>query len=92
MVVVSVGVVMGGNGLGLLRKRRDRSCIEGLGRMILLVAGDVVDLIVVMVEKARDGIATTAIDLEISFKQTFTSNYAEKVETTSTCLARIARG
>ena len=89
-MVVSVGVVIGGNGLSLLWKQQDRSCIEGPGRIILLVAGDVVNLIVVIVKKARDSIATTAIDLEISFKQTFTSNYAEKVKTTSTYLARIA--
>ena len=68
MVVISIGIIIEGNRLNLLRKRRDRSCIKGLGRIILLIAGDVVDLIVVMVEKARDGIVTTAIDLEISFK------------------------
>lgn len=39
-----------------------------LGIIILLIAGDAVDLIVVIIEKARDGIATTAINLEISFK------------------------
>ena len=32
------------------------------------IAGDAMDLIVVIVEKARDGIATTVIDLEIFFK------------------------
>ena len=60
--------------------------------MILLVASDIVDLIVIMVEKVRDSIAITAIDSEISFKQMFISNYAEKVETTSICLVRIACG
>jgi len=68
VVVISIGVVMRGNRLSLLRKWRDRLCIEGLGRIILLVASDVVDLIMVMVKKVRDGIATTVIDLEISFK------------------------
>ena len=92
MVVVSVGVVMGEMGSVYCGNGEIDRVSKGLGRMILLAAGDAVDLIVVMVEKARDGIATTAIDLEISFKQTFTSNYAEKVETTSTCLARITRG
>ena len=42
--------------------------LKELVRIILLIAGDIVDLIVVIVEKARDGIATTVIDLEISFK------------------------
>jgi len=52
----------------------------------------VVDLIVVIVKKVRDGIAMTAINLEISFKQTFISNYAKKIETMFTYLARISRG
>ena len=64
-------------------------CIKGLRRIIFLVAGDVVDLIVIIIEKARDGIAMTAIDLEISFKQIFIFNYAKKVKTTSICLVRI---
>ena len=90
MVVVSVGVVIGKMGSVYCGNGEIDRVLKELGRMILLVAGDAVDLIVVMVEKARDGIATTVIDLEIFFKQTFTSNYAEKVETTSIYLARIA--
>jgi len=68
MVVIFIGVVIEGNRLDLLQKRRDKLYIKGLGRMILLIASDVVDLIVIIVKKARDGIATTAIDLEIFFK------------------------
>jgi len=91
-VVISIGIIIGKIGSVYYGNGEIDRVLKELGRMILLIAGDAVDLIVVIVEKARDGIATTAIDLEISFKQTFTSNYAEKVETTSTCLTRIARG
>jgi hypothetical protein len=62
--------------------------LKELGRIILLIASDAVDLIVVIVKKVRDGIATTAIDLEISFKQTFISNYVKKVETISIYLIK----
>ena len=91
-MVISIGIIIGKIGSVYYGNGEIDRVLKELGRMILLIAGDAVDLIVVIVEKARDGIATTAIDLEISFKQTFTSNYAEKVETTSTCLTRIARG
>jgi len=85
VVVISIGVIIGKIGSVYCGNSEIDRVSKELGRIILLIAGDAVDLIVVMVEKARDGIATTAIDLEISFKQTFTSNYAEKVETTSIC-------
>jgi len=83
VVVIFIGVIIGKMGLVYCGNGKIDRVLKELGRIILLVAGDAVDLIVVMVEKARDGIATTAIDLEISFKQTFISNYAKKVETTS---------
>jgi len=60
-VIGEIGLVYCGNG-------EINYILKGLGRVIFFVAGDAVDLIVVIVEKARDGIATTAIDLEISFK------------------------
>ena len=91
-MVISVGVIMGKMGSVYYGNGEIDRVLKELGRIILLVAGNAVDLIVVIVKKARDGIATTAIDLEIFFKQTFTSNYAEKVETTSIYLARIAHG
>jgi len=92
VVIIFVSVMMGEIGSVYCGNGEIDHVLKELGMIILLTAGDAVDLIIVIVKKARDGIAMTAIDLEISFKQTFTSNYAEKVETTSTCLARIARG
>ena len=83
-MVISIGVIIGKIGLVYCGNGEIDCILKELGRIILLIAGDVVDLIVMMVKKARDDIATTTIDLEISFKQTFISNYAKKVETTST--------
>ena len=67
-MVISIGVVIGKIGLVYYRNGKIDHILKELGRIILLVAGDAVNLIIVMVKMARDGIATTVIDLEISFK------------------------
>ena len=67
-MVISIGVVIGKIGSVYCGNGEIDYVSKELGRIILLIAGDAVDLIVVIVEKARDGIATTIIDLEISFK------------------------
>jgi hypothetical protein len=67
-VVISIGVVIGKIGSVYCGNGEIDCVLKELGRIILLIAGDAVDLIVVIVKKARDGIVTTAIDLEISFK------------------------
>lgn len=54
--IISVGVVIGEMSSVYCRNGEIDRVSKELGRMILLVAGDAVDLIVVMVEKARDGI------------------------------------
>ena len=87
MVIISIGVVI--KKVGLVYCEIDR-ILKGLRRIILFIAGDVVDLIVVIIKKAKDGIATTAIDLEISFVQIFISNYTKKVKTISICFIKIA--
>ena len=68
MVVISINVVIGEMGLIYCGNSEINCVLKELGIMIFFAAGDVVNLIVVIVEKARDGIATTAIDLEIFFK------------------------
>ena len=89
MVVVFISIIIGEINLVYCRNGKINYILKELGIMIPFTAGDAIDLIVVIVEKARDGIATTAIDLEISFKQMFISNYAETIKTTSTYFARI---
>jgi len=68
VVVISIGVIIGEIGSVYCGNGKIDRVLKELVRIILLIAGDIVDLIVVIVEKARDGIATTVIDLEISFK------------------------
>jgi len=60
-MIGEIGLVYCGNG-------EINRVLKELGMIILFIAGDAINLIVVIVKKARDGIATTAIDLEISFK------------------------
>jgi len=67
-VVIFIGIIIGEIGSVYCENSKINYILKGLGRIILFIAGDVVNLIVVIIKEARDGIAMTAINLKIFFK------------------------